>query len=186
MRGITGVLTVLAVLLAACSTAPEEPDTLPVPTSLGSTSTEPARPSAGESLEPATQIEPADSAIAFLNEYMRLVQDSVRSVEALKARREMYAVSCSTCSEGSQVAEQLLQSGMRVRGGQIQHTSEVLDVEGDVVLIAVTYSIAPIELLDGAGEVAESAEASGPNRQAVQMGLQEDGSWLILAISDLS
>lgn len=185
MRGKTGILTVLVALLSACAT-PSEPETL-TPLASPSVSTSTRSDVVQPSSEPAREreLEPNDSVASFVAEYMHLVEESVRSREALETRRSMYAPSCALCLSGAEVAEQVLGSGLQVRGGEVDHTLEVLSAEASVALASVTYSIAPIELLDGNGQVVESAAASGPTQQAIQIARQEDGSWLILSIDEL-
>jgi hypothetical protein len=185
---ISGISLALALTLAGCSEA-AQPQSLPSVESLASELAASSTPSASAlpDLKPTGDPAPTPtaSAVEFVDQYMRLIQKSIRSAAALEERRSAYSSSCSVCESGAIVAEQVLATGLNVRGGDVEHTADVLSVEDNLVLIAVTYSISAIELRDSEGRVVQSAPQADEVRQVFQVASQNDGSWVILSIDEL-
>jgi hypothetical protein len=183
MRVITGICVVLALAASGCTQA-AEPTTLPEPT---------ASTTAGDAVsglattDPSAEGQPQSTSdpLGFLSTYMRAVEESVHSEDALQERRAMFAPTCSVCEAGADVAAQILDTNLTVLGGEVDYNASILPADGSITLLSVSYSITPIRLLDQNGEQVQSAPSTGPLEQIFQLGRQEDGTWKVLTIEDL-
>jgi hypothetical protein len=181
MRVITGILAVLALLASGCTQA-AAPTVLPAPTAVSAGPT-PGPTASATPTEIATDSE--SSVLDFIGSYMQLTEESVRSEEALEARREAFSDSCTVCADGADTAEQLLASGLEVLGGEVRYKAEVVESTATSALVMVTHEISAIQLVDPSGETVQSAPASPSRTQVFQLQQPEGGSWTLLSIEDL-
>lgn len=178
MRGITGGLTVLAVLLAACSTPPAEPETLAPVGSPGST----PGPTASNPPSPTESSAPADSpAESFLAEYVDTANAALADAEAMPQWRARFSDTCTVCRGGFDTATEIHDDGHSINGGQlVEWSARIEEMAESQATFLVTGTVAAAQVTAADGTVVEDYPAAEGVTIVYTVRLQPDGSWLVV------
>jgi hypothetical protein len=171
MKAIWGVLALFAVVLSGCAST-ATPSTLATPT------TPSEEQSAVATADPGPSV--ANAPVASLTDYFEAA-NSVASGGALREFRALFAETCASCMSAYQDFESAQAQGLRADGERyLDWEIFVEEQTAESALLRSTVDFAPVNLVDGSGQVAASIDAWADVQFVWTLQRQEDGAWLII------
>jgi hypothetical protein len=177
MRGTTGVLTLLAFLLAGCSSS-AEPATLDT---LRTESTPPTpRAADRETQQPKVEHDAGESAVAALEAYFASANAAATGGD-LDTFADHFASSCAACQSAYQDFASAREAGLRADNHRYAEWDLVVQkVMADQVLLTSTIDFAAVRLVDTDGAVVEEVPAWMDAEFAWTLQRVGNDSWLIV------
>ena len=177
MRGKTGILTVLVVLLSACAT-PSEPETLAPVESPAPTATPLTSPGPSPTIQASVDKSVAE---AFLSEYLDAANAALADAEAMPGWRQRFSESCSVCKAGYRSASAIYTEGHRiVGGGLVDRSVRVEDSAEGQATFMVSGTVAAAQVLASDGSTVDTFDAEEDIAVVYTVRRQPSGSWLVI------
>jgi hypothetical protein len=181
---VSAAVLAATITVAACSGDEDEPSSLPDATSVGSAVT----PTDTGSTSPAGRTAQLEAEITdFYKLYVKTINESWTSEQALQRRREMFADTCASCLRGYQLAERAQREGLSLEAepGAI-HDVRLDDLNGDVATFLVKEDIPAGRLKDTDGNVVEVFGATVGAQVVFRAQRAVPAGWVIIASDVLS
>jgi hypothetical protein len=173
-----GAIGLAAVMMVAACGSEDQPSTLPDPTS--ATATVPTTDSATPTPtgDPTAQLEAEIT--EFYKRYVKTINESWTSEEALQVRRSMFAESCVDCRRGYELAKRAHAERLTLEGGVISVTDISIDAyTADQVVFTTVSDSSAGALNDSSGNLVENLADSADFQITYQAERNDGGEWII-------
>ena len=167
-----------AVVLAAACGGDDQPSTLPDATTAGTVAPTTDSATLAPTGTPTAQLEAEIT--DFYKLYVKTINESWTSEEALQTRRGMFADSCVDCRRGYDLAKRAHAERLTLKGGAISVSDVAVDVsEADRIVFTTVSSSSAGALEDQSGNLVRALADSSGIQIVYQAVRSESGKWII-------